>query len=291
MVIQRFKQSDIVTQLLYINIGLFFLFIWIKVLFTLFNAPLWGEQWLALSTHPIQVLKTPWTLISYMFLHADVLHLLFNMLLLWFFGKIFLGTFSAKHLLGLYFLGGILGGVFFILAYNVFPYFTERPHSSLLMGSSASVLGIAIATAVYAPNTQVLLLLFGKVRLKYLALFMVATDLLLLTSDNAGGHFAHLGGAVAGWLFVWGFRKGIDFTAWINTVIDLFRGISFQKPKQPKMKVHHTRTAQQAAQTQKTETHSAASSEIEPILEKLRQSGYSSLTAAEKKQLFDASKR
>lgn len=143
------------------------------------------------------------------------MHILFNMLWLYWFGQLFLYFFSGKHLRGLYILGGICGGLLYMISYNIFPYFYPMVEISTLVGASASVLAIVVATAYREPNYPVRLFLFGTIRLKYLALIVVLTDLLFITSSNAGGHIAHLGGALAGLWFAASLSKGTDITAWL----------------------------------------------------------------------------
>lgn len=145
-----------------------------------------------------------------------ILHILFNMLWLYWFGALFLMFFSAKHLRGAYILGGICGGLLYMAAFNIFPYFRPMVDYSFMLGASASVLAIVAATAYREPNYPIRLFLFGTIRLKYLALIVIGTDLLFITSSNAGGHIAHLGGALAGLWFAAGLSKGKDITAWIN---------------------------------------------------------------------------
>ena len=198
----NFQRGDIVTKLVYINAGVFLLISLVGIVLTLFNVP--PTPWVNYLELPAWVLvlvRQPWSLFTYMFMHANLLHILFNMLWLFWFGRIFLSFFSAKHLRGLYILGGICGGLMYILSYNVFPYFEDAIYSSYLLGASASVLAIVMATAVREPESPVQFMFIGTVRLKYVALFMVALDLLFMTSGNAGGHIAHLGGALAGWWF------------------------------------------------------------------------------------------
>ena len=173
-------------------------------------------------------------------------------------------------------------------AYNVFPYFSDAVYSSYLLGASASVLAIVVATAVREPEYTVQFMFIGAVRLKYVALFMVALDLLFMTSENAGGHIAHLGGALAGWWFASGLSCGHDVTKWINAVFDFLGGKWKPAPRKPKMNVHYS-------DKQKDYDYNARkkqrSDEIDRILDKLRKSGYGSLTEEEKKSLFDASKK
>ena len=176
-----------------------------------------------------------------------------------------------------------------MLALNVFPYFTPYIYISTLLGASASVLAIVVATAVREPEYRVNFMFIGTVRLKYVALFMVVTDLLFVTSGNGGGHIAHLGGALAGWWFAWSLRKGKDVTKWINGVLDGCSGVwSKLSSKKPKMKVNK---GGRAADYDYNARKKQQSEEIDRILDKLKKSGYGSLTTEEKKRLFDASKK
>lgn len=140
------------------------------------------------------------------------------------------------HLRGVYILGGICGGSLYMAAYNIFPYFRPMTDYSFMLGASASVLAIVAATAYREPNYPIRLLLFGTIRLKYLALIVIGTDLLFITSSNAGGHIAHLGGALAGVWFAASLSKGSDLTSWINKCLDTLVSIVSFKPRKPKMK-------------------------------------------------------
>ena len=286
----RFHRGDINVQLIYINVGVFVVTTLVSGFLRLFN--IGDASWMNFMTLPASIpefLKQPWSLLSYMFLHADPLHLLFNMLWLYWFGQLFLSFFSARHFRGLYLLGGICGGLFYMLALNVFPYFTPYIYISTLLGASASVLAIVVATAVREPEYRVNFMFIGTVRLKYVALFMVVTDLLFVTSGNGGGHIAHLGGALAGWWFAWSLRKGKDVTKWINGVLDGCSGVwSKLSSKKPKMKVSK---GGRAADYDNNARKKQQSEEIDRILDKLKKSGYGSLTTEEKKRLFDASKK
>ena len=230
----------------------------------------------------------PWSIFSYMFVHVDVFHVLFNMIWLYWFGRLFLDFFSSKHLRGLYILGGMMGALAYMLAYHVFPYFSNSVDVACVTGASASVLAIVVAVAVREPNYAINFMFIGRVRLKYIALFMIVFDVLFVTSDNAGGHIAHLGGALAGWLFASALAKGTDMTRWINAALD-FRFVGRKpKVKKPKMKVHYgTGKKKENNETQKN----AHTAEIDAILDKLRKSGYNNLTDDEKKKLFDLSKK
>lgn len=286
-----FKRGSISLQFIYINVGVFVVTTLVSVFLMLFNLSNAGLfQVLELPAYVPNFLMQPWSLFTYMFLHADALHLLFNMLWLYWFGQLFLGIFSARHLRGLYILGGLCGGLLYMLAFNVFPYFQNHIYGSWLLGASASVLAIVVATAVREPEYRVNFMFVGAVRLKYVALFMVITDLLFMTSGNGGGHIAHLGGALAGWWFAASLRKGHDVTKWINNVFDWVNGgFRFKIPaRKPKMKA--TKGGKNADYDYNAQKK-RQSEEIDRILDKLKKSGYSSLTTEEKKRLFDASKR
>ena len=287
----KFNRGSISLQFIYINIGIFVLTSLVGVAWLLFNLDGWAwMKWLELPAWLPQLGRQPWTLVTYMFLHADIFHLLFNMLWLYSFGQLFLAFFSARHFRGLYLLGGLCGGLLYLLAFNVFPYFGQFLYGSYLLGASASVLAIVVATAVREPEYRVNLMLFGQIRLKYLALIMVVTDLLFITSNNGGGHIAHLGGALAGWWFVASLRKGTDVTKWINNAIDWLGGgwKIKRSPKKPKMKVHYGGRANDYDYNARKKEQDE---EVDRILDKLKKSGYQSLTTEEKKRLFDASKR
>lgn len=287
-----FRRGPVYLQFIYLNVGVFILTSLVSVILMLFNRSVAGLLlYLELPASLVRFLYQPWSLLTYMFMHADIFHLLFNMLWLYWFGSLFLSFFSAKHFRGVYLLGGISGGLLYLIAYQVFPYFQTSVEISYLLGASASVLAVVVATACREPDYRVNLLFLGMVRLKYLALFMVITDLLLMTSGNAGGHIAHLGGALAGWGFAVGLKRGVDGTKWINVILDavaaLFRP-GLRKNRKPGMKVHYNHSSKDFDYNARKK---AASEEVDRILDKLKKSGYDSLTTEEKKSLFDASKK
>lgn len=286
-----FRRGSIHIQLIYINIAVFVAVTLAGIALQLFNM----EQarvfdWLELPASPARFIMQPWSLLTYMFMHGGLLHILFNMLWLYWFGAIFLNMFSSKHLRGLYVLGGICGGALYMLAYNVFPYFRPYIENSFMVGASASVLAIVAAAAYREPNYPIRLFLLGTLRLKYLALIVIGMDLLLITSENAGGHIAHLGGALAGVWFAAGLNKGRDVTAWINRAADGIASLFRRKPRKPKMKVHYGNGSRQQDYNYNARKK-AQSDEIDRILDKLRKTGYEGLSDEEKKSLFDASKR
>lgn len=293
----KFRRGDIVTQLIFINVGIFIITALTKLVLHLFNkSAVFIDLYTSLPADFEAIAKTPWTIITYMFMHAGILHLFFNMLVLYWFGRFFLNFFSAKHLRGLYFLGGIMGGLFFVAAYHIFPVFQDAIYSSRLTGASASVLALVIAVATKAPSHNIRLLLVGSIRLKYLALFIVVLNLITITGDNPGGQIAHLGGALSGYLFVVALSKGWDLTRWINAVLDIPYTLrdkyrKMKERKKQKMKIVKDKSfTKRTADYQYNSNKKASAEEIDRILDKIKESGYTNLSEEEKRKLFDAGK-
>ena len=290
---KRFLAENIVGKYIYVNVAVFVLFALLDVFATLFNITsqaLYLKMWLELPSAPMHFIVQPWSLVTYMFLHAGLMHILWNMLALYWFGRLFLSYFSTRHFIGVYLLGGIVGGLFFMLAYNVFPMFTDSNANGYLVGASAAVLAVVTATAARVPDQRINLLFFGEIRLVTVALVTVVASLLLLTSGNSGGSFAHLGGAFAGWLFAYSLNKGRDITSLITKLVDCVVTLCeklFNWAKKPELHLHKgKRSNDYEYNAQKKEQNA----EVDRILEKLKKNGYTSLTDEEKKRLFDASK-
>ena len=256
---------------------------------------------LEMPSDPVKFLHQPWSVISYMFLHYDVMHILFNMLWLYWFGAMFHQIFGTRRFVGLYFLGGIGGALLYMLAYNVLPLFSST--EGLLLGASASVLAIVAATAVRQPDYKVGLLFFGQISLKWIAIVTIFIDVISIGSSNAGGHIAHLGGALTGAAFALADRRGTDITAWFNRAIDWIVNLTRRRPRVKVGNFHNspfTRTKQQPrTDKQQYERDNgrrnsmtpAEEAEMDEILKKIKLSGYASLTAEEKRRLFEVSKR
>jgi membrane associated rhomboid family serine protease len=283
---QNFKVGDVLTKLIYINVGVFVLIRLVSVFLMLFNINSTSFlQYLQFPSSPELFLYRPWTVFTYMFTHFDVLHILFNMLWLYWFGKLFLTYWGERQLGGLYVWGGIAGAVLFMLSYNIFPYFQHLANDSYLMGASASVMAIVFAVAFYQKDLEVNLLIVGKVKLIYLAIFTFVIDLLAITSSNAGGHLAHIGGALLGIYFAVQIQKGKDLTRPMNRLIDWFVNLGKRKPK---MKVSYKRTETDYEYNARKHQEIV---DLDSILDKLKRSGYESLSSDEKKRLFDASRK
>ncbi|MDR1938697.1 MAG: rhomboid family intramembrane serine protease [Tannerellaceae bacterium] len=281
-----FHRGSILTKLIYINAGVFIVIHLWGVCFMLFNMQeISLLPYIQMPSSPASFVYKPWTVVTYMFTHFDFLHILFNMLWLYWFGTIFLQFFTPRQLGGLYLLGGIAGGVLFMAAYNIFPYFRSATAGSALMGASASVMAIVFAVSFYRKDYHIMLLLLGRIKLIYLALGVFVFDLLAITSSNAGGHIAHIGGALLGIGFASRMKAGKDLTAPVNRLID---GIVNRWKRKPRMRVTHKRSE---TRYEFNARRQAANAELDMILDKLKQSGYNGLSAEEKRKLFDASKR
>ena len=296
---KRFCDENIVGKYIYANVAVYLAFALLGVFATLFNAAGIAEGLISIFRLPADItrmLMQPWSIVTYMFLHAGFMHLLWNMLALYVFGRIFTTFYSTRHFIGAYILGGIMGGLFFVIAYNIFPFFEAQVESSCLVGASAAVLAVVVASAVRSPNYTVNLVLFGAVRLSTLAIATVIISLLLVSSDNAGGNLAHLGGALAGWLFAVMLNRGRDVTTPINAVSGFVlnvwnRVMAWVKTRRPGPRVVKPRQAKTERETdyEYNARKKESNDEIDRILEKLSKGGYSALTDEEKKRLYDAS--
>ncbi|WP_280744564.1 MULTISPECIES: rhomboid family intramembrane serine protease [unclassified Parabacteroides] len=282
---QTFRQGSLLAKLIYINVGIFVIIRLIAVCFLLFNVrDIQILTYLGVPSSLESLLYKPWTLISYMFVHYDFLHILFNMLWLYWFGKIFLQFFVPRQLGGIYFLGGIAGSILYLVAFNIFPYFREM-QSATMIGASASVMAIVFAVSFYRKDYEIGLMFIGRIKLIYLAVAAFVIDFLSITSSNAGGHIAHIGGALLGIWFASRIKEGKDLTAPINRLIDKI--VNIRKPKS-KMYVSYKRKETDYDYNARKHQENI---DLDAILDKLKRSGYESLSSEEKKRLFDASKK
>jgi membrane associated rhomboid family serine protease len=234
------------------------------------------DEYLLLPAYLPKLLTRFWTPFTYMFMHAGVFHILFNMLWLYWMGQIFEEYLGNKRTIGLYLLGGLAGGLLFVASYNLLPAFTatNAAQGAPLVGASASVMAIIIATATLLPDYTISLILIGPVKLKWIAVFYVVIDFLAIAGSNPGGEIAHLGGALMGFVYVKQLQRGND---WVGGITKLFTR------SKPKMKVVTRSQAQSKISMQPNQD------EIDRILDKISGSGYDSLTRQEKETLFRAS--
>lgn len=295
----RFNNAPILKQLIYINVGVFVAVHIVSVILTLFNID--NTAWLSYIEVPSSLSVLPyrvWTIVTYMFVHYDLWHILFNMLWLYWFGNIFIQYFSQKHLSALYFVGGLSGAALYLLAYNTFPYFAGQ--QGMMCGASAAIMAIVFATTIRVPDYKVNLMFIGQVSLKYIAGITILIDLLSMTSSNAGGHFAHIGGALMGIAFGLYWNRGKDILRPVNRFFDFVVGgwrkpnIRFRRPqfkKKPSVKTEPKQTHRRPeTDSQYHERKKRENDEIDRILDKIKKSGYSALTPEEKQRLFDVRK-
>ncbi len=283
------KNGSTLIKLLYLNIGLFLVLKLGSVIFLLFeiNTGPW-MNYIEMPASWYTLWHQPWSAFTYMFLHIDIFHLLFNMLCLYWFGKLFLNFFSQKQLVGLYLIGGLGGALLYFGAYNVFPYFSNSSQPSYLLGASASIMAIILAVATTSPNYSIRLFLIGTIRMKYLAGITLLVSMLSMTGENAGGEFAHLGGALMGFLYAYFLTKGTDLSTPINRVFDWFVTIFKSRPNVRVRKSRPKNSVKSDAEYNQIKVQQSA--ELDKIVDKIKQSGYDSLTAKEKKRLFEQGK-
>ncbi|MDD3321607.1 MAG: rhomboid family intramembrane serine protease [Paludibacter sp.] len=287
---QTFRQGNALIRLIYINISVFVGLKLLLVILRLFNiSGSYLLSYLAIPADLTQLLFRFWTPFTYMFLHEGVMHILFNMLALFWFGKLFLLFFSEKQLVGLYISGGLIAALFYVVAYNIFPYFSPQLPVSILLGASGSIMAIIVATSLQSPNMEIQLMLLGSVKLKYIAIVAVLTSLLGITSSNGGGELAHLGGALAGYLFVVSLRQGKDFTKGLNGILDTISNLF--KPRKLHVKQNPNRPNRPMSDADYNANKARKIVAIDRILDKIKTSGYQSLSAEEKKQLFEQSNK
>lgn len=267
------RQADMVTKIIVINIIVFIL---ANIIVNMTN---WGGyvvEYFALPSSLPELLHHPWTLITYMFLHIQTMHLISNMLWFYWFGIIFTDFMGQKRLLYTYLLGGIAGGILFIIFSNTFM------GEATLLGASAGIMAVIIATAVLVPDYELHLIFFGPVKLKYLAIGAFVLTSLIDFSANSGGKVSHIGGAIYGMIYMFQYKKGIDFTKGVSTFLNGIGNLFKAKPKLKKMGGNGAHTKNHATDEKQKK--------IDAILDKISSSGYDALTKEEKDFLFKSSK-
>ena len=285
---KTFRIGSNLTKLIYINIGIFLLLTLTAIIGFLLSNPAVPAITLELFSVPASfkaLLAKPWTLVTYMFTHKDIWHILFNMLWLYWFGRIFLEYLDQRKLVAVYLLGGISGAVVYILSFNIFPAFKGVVTESVAIGASASVMAVVIAIAAYVPDYTVNLFLLGRVKIKYMALAIFILTSVMDFSVNSGGKLAHIGGAFFGYLYTINLRQGRDIGKGFNRIIDFF--VTLFKPRK-KLKVKYKKPGTDYDYNKIKADHQA---KINLILDKISKGGYDSLTKEEKETLFKESQK
>ena len=282
------RSNNPTNRLIVINVCIYLLLLLLKILsmplLFLHDSP--GKEvvdsfilkWLGVSSNLELFFTRPWTLFTSIFLHLSILHILFNMIVLWVAGWIFSQFMAAKRIYEVYLLGGIVGNVLFILSYNYFPVFETTVAHSVALGASGGILAVLAAAATKVPNYPVRLFLLGEVRLKWIAIVLIILDFINIPHGNSGGHFAHLGGALYGFLFVF---------------IPLLR--QKMRASIPQKSPKYRKKPDSSFRPKTDEQYNAEIAEyrkqVDTILDKVAQSGYSSLSKEEKEFLFNTSKK
>ena len=287
---ESFRKGTTLHKLIYLNLGLFLAVQIVRIVLVLSNAyDLFPGflNYLAVPANLEVLARRPWTLITYMFLHEGFIHILFNLLWLYWFGTVFVQELGLKKLLSTYLLGGLTGGILYVVFYNVFPVFEGVREGSIALGASASVMAVVVATATYQPDRRMHLVLIGPIKIVYIALAMFILTSMVDFSVNTGGKIAHIGGALSGFLFAYYYRRGKDLTKGFDRTMDSIA--TWFKPGKEKLKVTYKRSTEDKRSTDDKEYNQqkiAEQKEIDLILDKISKAGYDSLTSREKEMLF-----
>lgn len=296
----QYRTGGMTMKLLFWNIGVFLGYHLIGLFFFLFEQKglfeLYVTNNLIAASDPWFMLTHPWTIITYQFFHTDIWHILFNMVFFYFSGRMFEQILGSKRLLSTYLLGGVMGWLFHFGAHNIFPAL-YHPGLGGMLGASASVMAVFMAIAAYRPNWEVYLFGIFRLKLKYLAIFFVLTDLMSIEGRDSVAHFAHLGGAFFGFLMVAWEKRGIrivpGFERLLDRLTNFFKGLF---SRQPRMKVKYKKDNFGKTARPKTDHDFNAKKKkdqdrINAILDKISKSGYDSLTKEEKAFLFSQSRK
>lgn len=291
------KPNNGLVQLIIINVAVFVLLGVLAVISTLTSAE--GVFSFAYKQFTIpapigEFIMRPWTLLTYAFAHSfgNLWHIIMNMLVLYWFGRVFVDFLGSQKLINLYVLGAVAGGLTYLLAYNLVPWYSDRINMfDGMVGASAAVYAITVATATMWPEHKFFLLFLGPIKIAYIAAFVVFISLLGSVGSNAGGNLAHLGGALIGFIYAKQLNKGNEIGRWVFKAMEFIRSFFI---KRPNIKVSHRQSrsnSQQSSSSPSRKKSSFSQDEIDKILDKISESGYDSLTKDEKEKLFNASKK
>ncbi len=274
----QYRVGGIANKMIYWNVGFFLLSI---IFFYQFKSGVFDfPNWVAISSEPTTVLTRPWTLLTYAFFHYGFLHLFFNMMVLNFSSRLFLTFFTQKQYLGLYILSAIFAGFCFVLSFYLLG------QSSTMVGASAAIMALLVATTTYQPLMDIRLLLIGNVKLWHITAVLLLLDLLQIQISNTGGHIAHLSGAFFGYIYIKLLQNGTDLSRIVDSILNLFS----KKQSTPFKKVHINPKKPTIKRQSKIVVKDKTQQQLDEILDKISQSGYDSLTAEEKEFLFKAGK-
>ena len=258
---------NILEKIIFLNIAIYlapFLINTILFLFNIKNIDL--IKWFTIDADFGQLIFKPWSIITYGFLHGSFSHIFWNMVILYYFGKILNNLFEDKLLKKLYLSGIAVGGLTYVISYNIFPVFSGV--ESVMIGASAGVMSVLFYLASYSPQMGIRIFFFD-IKIIYIALFLFFYDIIQIPLNNSGGHIAHIGGAIWGYYYCISNNKGVDFTQSIFNI--------FKTTKKINSKVRQS-------------NNNFDQKKIDSILDKISDSGYDSLTKKEKEYLFKVGK-
>ena len=284
-------------RILFINVAVFLTLIVLRVILSFSGAADVYELILRQLMLPAALdsfIVKPWTLVTYFFTHEGFFHILFNMLFIYWFGGLIMEFLGSQKLVNLYVLGGLAGGLLYILLYNTLPYFAQQVEVSRMLGASAGVYAIVVGAATFMPNYTISLILLGPVRIKYIAIFYVILSFAQSVGPNAGGELAHLAGAALGFFYIKQLQNGNDLGKPLQSFFGFIKSFFV---KQPRVSVSYRNKEQKNSKRSSKRSGGGSmrsgnsnQDEIDAILDKISESGYDSLTKEEKQKLFDASK-
>ena len=236
-----------------------------------------------------EFITRPWTIVTYAFMHdlSSIMHILFNMLAFYWFGKLFIEYLGSDKLISLYLLGALAAGVTYLLVFNTVPFFKNQANFPGMVGASGAVYAVMVAAATLMPNYTFFLMFLGPIKIKYIAGFYIILSFLGSVGANAGGNIAHLGGALMGFVYIKQLQVGVNWGGWITATLDWFSGLFTSRPK---VKVSYRKNEMPNGK-RNVNLSGISQKEIDEILDKISDGGYESLTKEEKEKLFKASKK
>ncbi|MDA1267697.1 MAG: rhomboid family intramembrane serine protease [Bacteroidetes bacterium] len=285
------RRDNSLYKLMAINLIAFFVLLIARVVLTLSGfEELYKEglKWIMMPASLSTFAMQPWSLFTYFFLHEGLFHILFNLLFLYYFGLLVHQYLGSRKLTNLYVLGGVFGAGFYVLMYNIAPYFSGAVDTSFMLGASAGIFAVVVGAATLAPQTTFVLFLLGPVKIVYIAAFYVILSFANSIGENAGGEIAHLGGAMLGFGYIFLLRKGWDLGIPIQKVGLFFENLGSRRaPKVSYRRAYSTKSTGSKPVNKETLTQE----EVDKILDKIADKGYEGLTKEEKRKLFEYSKK
>ena len=277
----RFSNVNIIIKIVYLNIILFLICSFLIVVDFIFQSNIYSViENFYLPANKNQLINKPWSIFTYMFFHNGIFHLCFNMLALYWIYNMSINFFTNKQFIICYLLGGISGGLLFIIAFNNLSIF-ETMKNDPLIGSSAAIISIITAIATFKPNHLISLPVLGFIKLKYIIITLIILSIISIPSENSGGNIAHIGGAIFGYLYIKKTKnKPVDTSN--NFILLLLNFFTNKKNRNIKKRVKSDYDFNAEKFNKKKN--------IDLILEKISKSGYESLSKKEKSILFNSSK-